>query len=94
MVNRETNFNRRKVNKAKHIRDLKKNKVQKKKERLGITSEREEKKPLTKKQLKRQKRLAQIYKQLEQTEPQKQQFDQKRKKKNAEKVVAEDIMTD
>ena len=80
MVNRETNFNRKKVPKAKVIRDRKRNKKNKKKDRLAIEKPRQEVKPLNKKQIKRQKRLTQIYKQLDHSEIEKTPFDQKRKK--------------
>jgi hypothetical protein len=95
MVNRETNFNRKKVRKAKLIRDIKKNRVNKKKHKLQIEEEHEQSKPLTKKQIKKQKRLAQIYKQLDQDEIKKQTFDEKRKKQ-IPKVDGENnnIMTD
>jgi hypothetical protein len=80
MVNRETNFNRKKIRKEKIIRDKKRNKISRKKARLSIEKPMEEIKPLNKKQIKRQKRLAQIYKQLDQTEIGKTPFDQRRKK--------------
>ncbi len=68
MVNRETNFNRRKVKKSKVIRDKWKNKCNLSNARRTTPQFPEETVPLTKKQIKRQKRLAQIYKQLDATE--------------------------
>lgn len=62
MVNRNE-FNRKKVKRLKSIRDKKKARINRKKAHLGF-KEAQEAKPLTKKETKRQKRLDQIYKQL------------------------------
>lgn len=62
MVNRN-NFNRRKVKRLKSIRDKKKARISRKKVHLGIKEQVTEI-PLTKKQEKKQKRLDQIYKEL------------------------------
>jgi hypothetical protein len=63
MVNRDTNFNRRKVKRLKSIRDLKKARITKKKQ--NYISSNIETKPLTKKEEKRQRRLNRIYKEFE-----------------------------
>ncbi len=64
MVNRETNFNRKKVQKLKTIRDKKRTRITKKKNILSLNEKND--KPLTKKQEKRQKNLGRIYKDLDQ----------------------------
>jgi hypothetical protein len=63
MVNRDTNFNRRKVKRLKTIRDLKKARKMKKKQ--NYITDNVESKPLTKKEEKRQRRLDRIYKEFE-----------------------------
>jgi hypothetical protein len=62
MVNREINFNRKKVKRLKTIRDKKRARVQKKKQHLRVEDDYQN--PLTKKELKRQKRIENIYKEL------------------------------
>ena len=62
MVNRETNFNRKKVNKLKSIRDRKRARLQRKKKAIGFGKN--DSRPLTKKEERKQKRLERIYKEL------------------------------
>ena len=87
MVNRETNFNRRKVSKSKVIRDKKRSRSNMRNARRTTTTSPQpvETPSLTKKQLKRQKRLDQIYKQLEVTEVESRP-NHKRNKKRSKKV--------
>jgi len=63
MVNRETNFNRRKVKRMKTIRDKKRARINKKKIILNV--DRVEDKPMTKKETRRQKRLERIYNEID-----------------------------
>jgi hypothetical protein len=63
MVNRY-NFNRKLVKRLKSIRDKKRGRINNKKKHLGI--EKNEEKPLNKKQLRKQKRLDRIMKELDQ----------------------------
>jgi hypothetical protein len=62
MVNREVNFNRKKVKRLKTIRDKKRARVQRKKQHLRVEDDYQT--PLTKKLMKRQQRLENIYKEL------------------------------
>lgn len=64
MVNRDINFNRKKVKRLKTIRDKKRARVQRKKKTVGYNEEREQ--PLTKKQMRKQKRLDKILSQIDQ----------------------------
>ena len=84
MTNRN-NFNRKKVNRAKTIRDKKKARINKKKSHLGFKENIVEE-PLTKKQLKKQKRLDQIYKELNVKYEDVFSKNKKRRKKNQQKT--------
>ena len=63
MVNRDINFNRRKVKRLKTIRDLKKARINRKKQHLQINND--SNLPLTKKEEKRSRRLENIIKEFE-----------------------------
>lgn len=86
MVNRN-NFNRKKVKRLKSIRDKKKARINRKKIHLGINDQDTEK-PLTKKQQKKQKRLDQIYKQL--NVEYKDVFGKNRRRRNKDKLKSKD----
>lgn len=96
MVNRETNFNRRKVVKSKVIRDKWRNRSNLSNARRTTPQVAEEPIPLSKKQIKRQKRLAQIYKQLDakETEIKTSHRSKRRRNKNTTEETNNNLMQD
>jgi hypothetical protein len=90
MVNRETNFNRKKVKKSKVIRDKWKNRSNLSNARRTSPQVPEESPTLSKKQLKRQKRLAQIYKQLDATETENRNTSQRYKRRRNKTTETEE----
>lgn len=83
MVNRETNFNRKKVNKLKTIRDKKRARINRKKNLLNV--DKNEDVVLNKKQMKRQRNLERIYKELDQKNIIKKEKPKRRSKRGGKK---------
>jgi hypothetical protein len=85
MVNREGNYNRQKVRRAKLIRDKKKSRIKNKKKRVEY--EEENTTTLTKKQEKKQKRINKVLKEMGMNDTnllQKKHFKRRNKNRNRE----------